>query len=63
MKRIYLCPEIIIRNNWNRMHGLPMRRRVHLDSRIALAKRKETKENGNFISFFKSEKEKTYDLK
>ena len=31
MKRVYLCPEIAIRNNWNRLHGLPMRRRAHLE--------------------------------
>ncbi len=35
MKRVYLCPEIAIQNNWNRLHGLPMRRGAHLDARIA----------------------------
>lgn len=31
MKRIYLASDLGISNNWNRMHGKPMRRRSHIN--------------------------------
>lgn len=31
MKRIYLASDIAIRNNWNKLHRLPMRRRSHIN--------------------------------
>lgn len=31
MKRIYLASDLGIVNNWNRLHGKPMRRRSHIN--------------------------------
>lgn len=31
MKRIYLATDLGSKNNWNRLHGKPMRRRSHVN--------------------------------
>ena len=40
MRRIYLASDIIVVNNKNKLHGLPMRRRIHVN--VLAAKRLDT---------------------
>ena len=52
MKRIYLASDLGIINNWNRLHGKPMRRRSHVNilaSRRLDAERKPYEPNKLYI--------------
>ena len=43
MKRIYLASDLGTINNWNRLHGKPMRRRSHVN--ILASRRLDAGEN------------------